>query len=556
MASRQPGKSSRPSSRQQGKEVRPQGASLSAVRPKGSARESAPIEGLPVSKNEETVIDIIGMNHDGEGVGRANGYTLFVQGALPGETVRVRVMKTKKQYGYAKLLEIVKASPDRVSAPCPIYDQCGGCQIQHMSYAGQLAWKRQLVVDNLQRIGKLSVMVEDADAQGDEANQNRLTEENMDQAVEPAISEEQGNGSNRIRLRLEGVMNEEAAEQGIRVLPTMGMNEPWRYRNKAQVPIGVTEGGLVGGFYAKGSHRIIDMETCLIQHEHNDEVVAKVKEIGSHLGISAYNEETGRGLLRHVVVKKAFRTGEMMLVLVTNGRDIPHKDEWIGSIREAIPHVASICQNVNKKQTNVIFGDETRVLWGRDVIYDYIGDVQFAISPRSFYQVNPVQTEVLYGKTVEYAGLSGKETVIDAYCGIGTISLFLAQHADQVYGVEIVPEAIEDARSNAMLNEMKNVKFEVGASEDVIPRWKEQGIEADVIVVDPPRKGCDPRLLDTILEMKPERVVYVSCNPSTLARDLRVLEDGGYRTVEVTPVDMFPHTVHVEAVCSLIYKGF
>ncbi|SLK18962.1 23S rRNA (uracil1939-C5)-methyltransferase [Paenibacillus sp. RU5A] len=536
-ASRQPSKSSRPSTRQQGKEVRPQGASLSAVRPKGRERESAPIEGLPVSKNEETVIDIIGMNHDGEGVGRANGYTLFVQGALPGETVRVRVMKTKKQYGYAKLLEIVKASPDRVSAPCPIYDQCGGCQIQHMSYAGQLAWKRQLVVDNLQRIGKLNVMVED----DEQAIQTEQTS-----------TEEQMNGSNRIRLRMEGVMIEDDTTQGIRVLPTMGMDEPWRYRNKAQVPIGAAEGGLVGGFYAKGSHRIIDMDTCLIQHEHNDEVVAKVKELGSHFGISAYNEETGRGLLRHVVVKKAFRTGEMMLVLVTNGRDIPHKDAWIGSIREAIPHVASICQNVNKKQTNVIFGDETRVLWGRDVIYDYIGDVQFAISARSFYQVNPVQTEVLYGKTVEYAGLSGKETVIDAYCGIGTISLFLAQHADQVYGVEIVPEAIEDARSNAVLNDMKNVKFEVGASEDVIPLWKEQGIEADVIVVDPPRKGCDPRLLDTILEMKPERVVYVSCNPSTLARDLRVLEDGGYRTVEVTPVDMFPHTVHVESVAMLV----
>ncbi|MBT2285954.1 23S rRNA (uracil(1939)-C(5))-methyltransferase RlmD [Paenibacillus polymyxa] len=561
-ASRQPSQSSRPSPRQQGKEVRPQGASLSAVRPKGRTRESAPIEGLPVSKNEETVIDIIGMNHDGEGVGRANGYTLFVQGALPGETVRVRVMKTKKQYGYAKLLEIVKASPDRVFAPCPIYDQCGGCQIQHMSYSGQLAWKRQLVVDNLQRIGKLNVMVEDAETlasnvqEDEEGAEQRVQDDasvgDANQTTELATSEVQMIGSNRIRLRLEGVMNEEDTEQGIRVLPTMGMDEPWRYRNKAQVPIGAAEGGLVGGFYAKGSHRIIDMESCLIQHEHNDEVVAKVKEIGSHLGISAYNEETGRGLLRHVVVKKAFRTGEMMLVLVTNGRDIPYKDEWIGSIREAIPHVASICQNVNKKQTNVIFGDETRVLWGRDVIYDYIGDVQFAISARSFYQVNPVQTEVLYGKTVEYAGLSGKETVIDAYCGIGTISLFLAQHADQVYGVEIVPEAIEDARSNALLNEMRNVKFEVGASEDVIPRWKEQGIEADVIVVDPPRKGCDPRLLDTILEMKPERVVYVSCNPSTLARDLRVLEDGGYRTVEVTPVDMFPHTVHVESVAMLV----
>ncbi|WP_434748038.1 23S rRNA (uracil(1939)-C(5))-methyltransferase RlmD [Paenibacillus amylolyticus] len=545
-ASRQPSQSTqptRPSPSQSGKEVRSRGASLSGVRSKGRTRESASIEGLPVSKNEETVIEIIGMNHDGEGVGRADGYTLFVQGALPGETVRVRVMKTKKQYGYAKLLEIVKASPDRVSAPCPIYDQCGGCQIQHMSYTGQLAWKRQLVIDNLQRIGKLNVLTED-ETQAAHSEQSPLDEQIDEHTV-------QTNESNHIRLRLEGVMNEEDTEHGIRVLPTMGMDEPWRYRNKAQVPIGVTEGGLVGGFYAKGSHRIIDMETCLIQHEHNDEVVAKVKEIGSHLGISAYNEETGRGLLRHVVVKKAFRTGEMMLVLVTNGRDIQHKDEWIGSIREAIPQVASICQNVNKKQTNVIFGDETRVLWGRDVIYDYIGDVQFAISPRSFYQVNPVQTEVLYGKTVEYAGLSGKETVIDAYCGIGTISLFLAQHADQVYGVEIVPEAIEDARSNAMLNEMRNVKFEVGASEDVIPRWKEQGIEADVIVVDPPRKGCDPRLLDTILEMKPERVVYVSCNPSTLARDLRVLEDGGYRTVEVTPVDMFPHTVHVEAVVGM-----
>ncbi|MGG1640408.1 23S rRNA (uracil(1939)-C(5))-methyltransferase RlmD [Paenibacillus sp. NRS-1782] len=464
---------------------------------------------LPVQKNDEAVMDIIGMNHDGEGVGRVEGFTLFVPGALPGEKVRIKVLKTKKQYGYAKLLDIVQASPDRIAAPCAIYDQCGGCQIQHMSYEAQLGWKRQHVVDVLERIGKLEVEGNEGSIAGEQAT--------------------------------------------VKVLPTLGMNDPWRYRNKAQVPIGVTEGGLVGGFYARGSHRIVDMDTCLIQDERNDEVVVRVKEIGRTLGISAYNEETGRGLLRHVVVKTAFRTGEMMLVLVTNGRDIPHADAWIGSIREHIPLVASICQNVNTKRTNVIFGDETRVLWGRDVIYDYIGNVQFAISARSFYQVNPVQTEVLYSKTVEYAGLTGKETVIDAYCGIGTISLFLAQHADQVYGVEIVKEAIEDARSNALLNNMRNVKFEVGASEDVIPAWKEQGITADVIVVDPPRKGCDPRLLETILEMKPERVVYVSCNPSTLARDLRILEDGGYRTVEVQPVDMFPHTVHVECVV-VIYR--
>ncbi|MGG1940383.1 23S rRNA (uracil(1939)-C(5))-methyltransferase RlmD [Paenibacillus polymyxa] len=490
------------------------------------SRSNAERSDLPVQKNDEAVIDIIGMNHDGEGVGRVEGFTLFVPGALPGEKVRVKVLKTKKQYGYAKLLDIAQSSPDRIAAPCAIYDQCGGCQIQHMSYEAQLSWKRQHVVDVLERIGKLSVATESSE-----------------HTAEILADSADGNADRMSRV------------QGVVVHPTLGMSEPWRYRNKAQVPIGVTEGGLVGGFYARGSHRIVDMNTCLIQDERNDEVVARVKEIGRMLGISAYNEETGRGLLRHVVVKTAFRTGEMMLVLVTNGRDIPHVDAWIGSIREHIPHVASICQNVNTKRTNVIFGDETRVLWGRDVIYDYIGNVQFAISARSFYQVNPVQTEVLYSKTVEYAGLTGKETVIDAYCGIGTISLFLAQHADQVYGVEIVKEAIDDARSNALLNEMSNVKFEVGASEDVIPAWKEQGITADVIVVDPPRKGCDPRLLDTILEMKPERVVYVSCNPSTLARDLRILEDGGYSTVEVQPVDMFPHTVHVESVALLVRDG-
>ncbi|MEE4564457.1 23S rRNA (uracil(1939)-C(5))-methyltransferase RlmD [Paenibacillus polymyxa] len=495
------------------------------------SRSNAERSDLPVQKNDEAVIDIIGMNHDGEGVGRVEGFTLFVPGALPGEKVRGKVLKTKKQYGYAKLLDIAQSSPDRIAAPCAIYDQCGGCQIQHMSYEAQLGWKRQHVVDVLERIGKLSVAT---DGEADTAK-----------ASDSAMNDG-GLNADSMSVHLRRV-------HGVVVHPTLGMSEPWRYRNKAQVPIGVTEGGLVGGFYARGSHRIVDMNTCLIQDERNDEVIAHVKEIGRMLGISAYNEETGRGLLRHVVVKTAFRTGEMMLVLVTNGRDIPHADAWIGSIREHIPHVASICQNVNTKRTNVIFGDETRVLWGRDVIYDYIGNVQFAISARSFYQVNPVQTEVLYGKTVEYAGLTGKETVIDAYCGIGTISLFLAQHADQVYGVEIVKEAIDDARSNALLNEMHNVKFEVGASEDVIPAWKEQGITADVIVVDPPRKGCDPRLLDTILEMKPERVVYVSCNPSTLARDLRILEDGGYNTVEVQPVDMFPHTVHVEAVV-VIYR--
>ncbi|MBP3966263.1 23S rRNA (uracil(1939)-C(5))-methyltransferase RlmD [Paenibacillus lignilyticus] len=481
-----------------------------------------------VSKNDEVVVDIVGLTHEGEGVGRADGFTLFIQGALPGERVRAKVLKVKKTYGYAKLQELLVKSADRVDAPCPIYKQCGGCQLQHLSYEGQLAWKRQHVVDNLERIGKLRV------AGADGAS--------------------------------EGLVGGEAA--AVIVHPTVGMDEPWRYRNKASVPMGmaaVAMGGdgdglfseerLIGGFYTRGSHRIIDMDECMIQHSHNDDIVARVKAIGRELGISAYNEETGRGLLRHVMTRVGFVSGEAMIVLITNGGHIPQVDSWIKMIREAVPNVKSIVQNVNKRDTNVIFGDETRVLWGSEVIYDELDGIRFAISARSFYQVNPVQTVELYRKAVEYAALTGKERVIDAYCGIGTISLFLARQAGHVYGVEIVPEAIADAERNAKLNGIENASFEAGPAEVVIPRWRKEGIVPDVIVVDPPRKGCDEALLETILAMRPERVVYVSCNPSTLARDLRVLEDGGYRTVEVQPVDMFPHTVHVESVALLVRES-
>ncbi|BBH22619.1 23S rRNA (uracil-C(5))-methyltransferase RlmCD [Paenibacillus baekrokdamisoli] len=481
---------------------------------------------VPVTKNDEVMVDIVGLTHEGEGVGRADGFTLFIQGALPGERVRAKVLKVKKTYGYAKMMELVVASPDRVEAPCGIFKQCGGCQLQHLSYSGQLGWKRQHVVDNLERIGKL-----------------------------------------RVAGAVDSMDGEQNEEQGIVVHPTIGMDEPWRYRNKASVPIGTVVDApsagsgsgkerLIGGFYAHGSHRIIDMEACLIQHSDNDDIIGTVKSIARELGVSAYNEETGRGLLRHVMVRVGFVTGEAMVVLITNGQRIPQVERWIERIREAFPSVKSIVQNVNTRKTNVIFGDETRVLWGSEVIYDELDEIRFAISARSFYQVNPLQTVELYRKAVEYAGLTGSETVIDAYCGIGTISLFLARRAGRVYGVEIVPEAIEDAGRNAALNGIGNASFEAGAAEIVIPRWRKEGIVPDVIVVDPPRKGCDEALLETILAMKPERVVYVSCNPSTLARDLRVLEDGGYRTVEVQPVDMFPHTVHIESVCLLIYKGF
>lgn len=500
------------------------------VEPRVKQKNSVPVRAweadLPVKKNEEYEAEIIGISHNGEGVGRVNGFTLFIDGALPGERVLVRVEHLKKQYGYAKMLQVLESSPERVQPDCGIYEQCGGCQLQHLSYEAQLNVKRQQVVDNLERIGKLKVS-------GSSGGKRAAEGERAD---EPVVSRNGEAG------------DEFTSDRGIIVHPTLGMKDPWRYRNKAQVPFGEEEGGLIGGFYAQGTHQIIDMEKCLIQHEANDDVVARVKEIGQQLGISAYHEVTGQGLLRHVVVKVGFRTGEIMVVLITNGERIPHELDWIKGIREAIPGVQSICQNVNTKKTNVIFGDVTRVLWGREVIYDYIGDVKFAISARSFFQVNPVQTEVLYGKALEYAGLTGDETVVDAYCGIGTISLFLAQRAGQVYGVEIVEEAIADARKNAELNGMTNVQFEAGPAEAVLPEWKRQGVKPDVIVVDPPRKGCEPSLLETILELQPRRVVYVSCNASTLARDLRVLEDGGYRTVEVQPVDMFPHTVHVECV--------
>lgn len=501
------------------------GKSRGGKRGAGRAGASAPAPALgdaPYKKNEQATVDIIGLTHDGEGVGRADGFTLFIQGALPGERVRAKVMKVKKQYGYARLEEILEASPSRMDASCGIYKECGGCQLQHFDYAAQLEWKRQHVVDNLARIGKLRVTGEEERGKAGKAG--------------PQSDADRSGGTDAVIVH-----------------PTIGMDEPWRYRNKAAVPVGrdAEGGGLQAGFYARGSHRIIDMDDCLIQHEHNDEVIRVVKQIGRELGASPYDEETGRGVLRHVVARTGVVTGEIMVVLVTNSRKLPSEDRWIERIREELPDVKSIVQNVNERNTNVIFGDETRVLWGSEVIYDELDGIRFAISARSFYQVNPVQTVKLYRKAVEYAGLTGTEDVIDAYCGIGTISLFLARKAGRVYGVEIVPEAIEDAARNAALNGIKNATFEAGPAEVVIPRWREEGITADVIVVDPPRKGCDPALLETILAMEPKRVVYVSCNPSTLARDLRVLEDGGYRTVEVTPVDMFPWTTHVECVVLL-----
>jgi 23S rRNA (uracil1939-C5)-methyltransferase len=450
---------------------------------------------LPVQKNEYIEVIFEDLTHDGAGVAKVEGYPLFVPNGLPGEKAKIKVIKVNKGYGFGRLMEITEDSPYRVEPECPIYKECGGCQLQHMSYEGQLKAKEKQVSDVLQRIGKL---------------------------------------------------------ENVKVHPVIGMENPWRYRNKAQVPIGENEGGLIGGFYQQRSHQIIDMKACIIQQEKNDEVVKKVKEICNINGVRAYDEQKHKGELRHIMARYGLKSGEVMVVLVTRTNELTGKKKIIEEIAKRIPGVKSIVQNINSKKTNVIFGDETKVLWGEEVIYDSIGDIKFAISARSFYQVNPEQTKVLYDKALEYADLTGEENVIDAYCGIGTISLFLAQKARKVYGVEIVPEAIEDAKKNAELNGISNVEFAVGEAETVIPEWYENGVVADVLVVDPPRKGCDDKLLQTIINMKPKKVVYVSCNPATLARDLRVLEDGGYQTVEVQPVDMFPQTMHVECVAQLI----
>ncbi|QOY37871.1 23S rRNA (uracil(1939)-C(5))-methyltransferase RlmD [Anaerobacillus isosaccharinicus] len=450
---------------------------------------------IPVTKNQVLEVAIEDLTHEGAGVAKIDGYALFIPKALPGEQALVKVIKVNKGFGFGRLLEVIKKSEDRVDEPpCQIFDQCGGCQLQHLSYDGQLKQKQKQVRDVLERIGKITDVV---------------------------------------------------------VYPTLGMGDPWRYRNKAQVPFAEREGGLIAGFYQERSHEIIDMNSCLIQHEENDKVVQAVREIATKYGVRGYNEEKHQGTLRHVVARYGVNTGQLMVVLVTRSRELPNKNEVIEAIKEKIPNITSIVQNINSKRTNVIFGDETVLLWGEEYIYDTIGDVKFAISARSFYQVNPEQTKVLYDQALQYANLTGSETVIDAYCGIGTISLFLAQRAKRVYGVEIVPEAIDDAKRNAKLNQMDNVDFAVGEAEKVIPWWYAQGIRADCIVVDPPRKGCDEALLETIIKMKPKRVVYVSCNPATLARDLRVLEDGGFKTIEVQPVDMFPHTNHCEVVARI-----
>ncbi|MBC1492992.1 23S rRNA (uracil(1939)-C(5))-methyltransferase RlmD [Listeria booriae] len=454
--------------------------------------------GAPVKKNDCLDVVFEDLTHDGNAVAKIDGYPIFVPQGLPDEIAQIKVLKTNKNYGFGKIIELTKESADRVTPPCLVYSQCGGCQLQHLSYDGQLRMKQKQVAQVMKRIGK----------------------------------------------------------QDVEVLPTLGMENPWNYRNKAQVPVGFVNGRLVAGFYQQRSHQIIDMNTCLIQQEENNEVIQTARAIFAKYHVEPYDETTRKGVLRHLMTRFATTTGELMLVIVTTKLNFPNKAEIMAELQQSIPELTSLVQNVNTANTNVIFGEQTVVLAGREYIMDTIHGISFAISARSFYQVNPEQTEILYAEALKLAGLTGEETVIDAYCGIGSISLCLAKEAKHVYGVEIVPQAIEDARANAKLNKMDNVTFAVGKAEEVIPDWFKQGIKADVLVVDPPRKGCDDALLQTILKMKPKRVVYVSCNPATLARDMLVLTEGGYEAKLVQPVDMFPQTTHVECVTVLEWKTY
>ena len=446
-------------------------------------------------KNDLVTLEIEDCGIDGEGIGKADGFTVFVKDAVIGDTVTAKIIKAKKNYGYGRLMEVLKPSPYRVEPKCEFARQCGGCQLQALSYDQQLVFKTNKVKGHLERIGGFT-----------------------DIPMEPII----------------------------------GMDELFHYRNKAQFPVGRNkEGKIVTGFYAGRTHNIIENRDCALGVAENKEVLDRVIAHMEKYGIEPYNEATGKGLVRHVLIRYGYFTKEVMVCLILNGNKIPKEELLVKSLCE-IPGMTSITINVNKKRSNVILGEEICLLWGQEYITDRIGDISYQISPLSFYQVNPMQTQKLYAKALEYADLHGEETVWDLYCGIGTISLFLAQKAKFVRGVEIVPAAIENAKENAKLNGLENTEFFVGKAEEVLPReYKKNGVYADVIVVDPPRKGCDETLLETMVEMNPDRIVYVSCDSATLARDLKYLCERGYELRKVCPVDQFGMTVHVETVVLL-----
>ena len=462
-----------------------------------------------MNKNDIVTVEITDIGVSGEGIGHVDGYTLFIKDAVIGDVVEAKVMKAKKNYGYARLMKVITPSEYRVEPKCAFARRCGGCQIQEMSYDRQLVFKDQKIRGNLERIGGFK-------------------KDQIDTVMQPVV----------------------------------GMEHPFGYRNKAQFPFGTDkEGNPITGFYAGRTHDIIANTDCALGVEQNKEILEIILQYMRGNKIKSYDEKTGKGLIRHALIRYGFKTKEIMVCLVVNGKKLPKAERLIEKLIQ-IEGMTSITISPNTRRDNVIMGDSYEILWGQGYITDYIGNVKYQISPLSFYQVNPVQTEKLYGLALEYADLKGDETVWDLYCGIGTISLFLAQKAKQVYGVEIVPQAIDDAKENAKINAIDNAEFFVGKAEEVLPEYyaeyeREHNGEtahADVIVVDPPRKGCDETLLETIVKMQPEKVVYVSCDSATLARDLKYLCANGYEIRMCRGVDQFPQSVHVETVVLLSRK--
>ena len=476
---------------------------------------------MAYEKNDLVTVTIEDVGMEGEGIGKIDGFPLFIKDAVVGDTVEAKIIKSKKNYAYARVEKVVTPSPFRVEPPCKSHRQCGGCQIQALSYDRQLAFKQDKVRNNLLRIGGFS-------------------EEVVDRVMEPVV----------------------------------GMENPLRYRNKAQYPFGTDkQGNPITGFYAGRTHSIISNTECYLGREENREILQTILDYMKEYHVNAYDEETGKGLIRHALIRTGFYTGEIMVCLVINYKGkqesyLPRQDKLLEKLA-LIKGMTSVSVSINTERTNVIMGKEIHTIWGSDTITDkirvrdtgkvdmpYSGEeLTFSISPLSFYQVNPMQTEKLYSLALEYAGLTGKESVWDLYCGIGTISLFMALRAKEVYGVEIIPQAIDDARQNAVRNHIANAEFFVGKAEEVLPAaYEKEESHPDVIVVDPPRKGCDEKCLDTMLKMAPSRIVYVSCDSATLARDLKLLCAGGYRLERVRPVDQFAHTVHVETIVLLSHK--
>ncbi len=453
-------------------------------------------------KNDEFELNITDMSDDGSGIGKKDGFTWFVKDAVIGDTVKAAAMKVKKSYGYARLVEIIKASDKRTESSCPKARACGGCQIQQLTYAAQLEFKEKKVRNALKRIGGLDI-----------------------DKTEPIIS----------------------------------MEYPFRYRNKAIYPIGKDKNGrVIAGFFAGRTHSIIECTDCLLGYGENKDILTAVIDYMEDNGIEPYDELSGNGIMRNVMIRKGHTTGETMVCLIINARKLKNSKDLISRLIKVCPSIRSISLCINRSNTNVILDGSIETIYGKDYIEDVVGGIRFKISVRSFFQVNPIQMEKLYMTALEYAGLTGTENVWDLYCGVGTISLFMAKKAGHVMGVEVIPEAIENANENAKINGIKNISFYTGKAEEVLPQWKkESGAEkqVDVVVVDPPRKGCDIKCLETIVWAAPKKIVYVSCDPATLARDLKYLCGNGYTVERVRPCDMFPQTVHVEVVIQMTYCG-